>query len=232
MSLRSRTYEKEILDSVDIDQAELNRNLFELHVINKFLGGYKASIRGLQQLLNNGNPVRTLLDIGFGGGDSILELSEYSNRNNISFFIHGVDYKWDCVLYAKNRLQGLTNKKLHYCDYRSLSAEFLNSIDVIHCSLFLHHLTNEEITELLCLAREHNCMVVINDLHRNWFAYHSIKLLTFLFSRSRLVKNDAPLSVKRGFRKSELIELLKNAGFKKFKVQWSWAFRYVVIAES
>lgn len=232
MSFRSRTYEKEILDSIDIDQAELNRNLLELHVINKYLGGYQASLRGLRQILNNGKPVKTLLDIGFGGGDSILVFSEYSSKNNISFFIHGVDYKWDCVLYAQNRLTGLSNNKLHYCDYRSLSDEFLNSIDVIHCSLFLHHLTNEEITDLFRLARQHKCIVLVNDLHRNWIAYYSIKLLTFLFSRSRLVKNDAPLSVKRGFRKSELIELLKNAGFKKYKVQWNWAFRYVVTAES
>jgi D-alanyl-D-alanine dipeptidase len=44
-----------------------------------------------------------------------------------------------------------------------------------------------------------------------------------------LVKNDAPLSVKRGFRKSELVSLLEKAGFKNYSVKWSWAFRYRIV---
>jgi hypothetical protein len=54
--------------------------------------------------------------------------------------------------------------------------------------------------------------------------------LTALFSKSYLVKNDAPLSVKRGFKKSELISLLKKAGFTDYSVKWSWAFRYKIVA--
>ena len=48
----------------------------------------------------------------------------------------------------------------------------------------------------------------INDLHRHPLAYHSIRILTSLFSKSYLVKNDAPLSVLRGFKKKELEDLL------------------------
>jgi len=47
-----------------------------------------------------------------------------------------------------------------------------------------------------------------------------------------LVKNDAPLSVKRGFKKNELIALLEKAGFKNYTVQWSWAFRFIIIAKA
>jgi len=38
----------------------------------------------------------------------------------------------------------------------------------------------------------------------------SIKMLTALFSKSWLVKNDAPLSVKRGFRKRSLCHYWKK----------------------
>ena len=69
-----------------------------------------------------------------------------------------------------------------------------------------------------------------NDLHRNQFAYYSIKFLTAIFSKSYLVKNDAPSSVKRGFKKRELITLLEKAGYKNYSVKWSWAFRYIIIA--
>jgi hypothetical protein len=64
------------------------------------------------------------------------------------------------------------------------------------------------------------------------FAYHSIRILTSLFSKSYLVKNDAPLSVLRGFKKRELTTLLDKAGISKYTIKWRWAFRWLVIVHS
>ncbi len=69
----------------------------------------------------------------------------------------------------------------------------------------------------------------INDLHRHPLAYYSIRWLTGLFSRSYLVKNDAPLSVRRGFSRSELKSLLEAAGITNYSIRWRWAFRWLVI---
>ena len=76
----------------------------------------------------------------------------------------------------------------------------------------------------------------INDLHRHPFAYYSIKWLTKLFSKSYLVKNDAPLSVLRGFKKKEL-EMFnfqcsppdRRAGILNARLKWKWAFRWLLI---
>ena len=68
----------------------------------------------------------------------------------------------------------------------------------------------------------------INDLQRHFLAYYSIKILSRVFSKSYLVKNDATLSVLRGFNKMELKHLLEQAGIKGFEVKWKWAFRWVV----
>jgi hypothetical protein len=70
----------------------------------------------------------------------------------------------------------------------------------------------------------------INDLHRHPLAYYSIRFLTALFSKSYLVKNDAGLSVKRGFSKTELLHLVKP--FTNFEVKWMWAFRWLVIVKN
>lgn len=225
-----RSNEKEYLDSDSLATADLYLNLDELDRINTYLGGYKVSIKGLTSILKTHKPVRTILDIGFGGGDSIKQLSKFSEKNNLKLFFYGVDLKSDCVAYATNNLSSIQNKQLICDDYRNISAELLKKIDVVHCSLFLHHLTNEEIVSLFKFFKSNHCIILANDLHRNWLAYFSIKLLTRLFSKSYLVKNDAPLSVKRGFRKSELVSLLKNAGYVDFSVNWSWAFRYIIIA--
>ena len=71
--------------------------------------------------------------------------------------------------------------------------------------------------------------IVINDIHRNWFSYYSIKLLTKLFSKSAMVKFDAPLSVLRAFKKNELKSILDQAGFSNYTLKWMWAFRWQVI---
>jgi 2-polyprenyl-3-methyl-5-hydroxy-6-metoxy-1,4-benzoquinol methylase len=229
MQLKLRSNENEFLDNSIIATKDLYRNLVELDAINTQLGGYNASLKGFNSILTK-KTVRTVLDIGFGGGDSIKQLSKFADKKNEKLFFYGVDLKKDCVNYAERNLSELNNKKLICDDYRNISEELLKQIDVIHCSLFLHHLTDEEIISLFKFGKKNQCIILANDLHRNRFAYYSIKFLTALFSKSWLVKNDAPLSVKRGFKKSELVSLLEKAGFKNYSVKWSWAFRYIIIA--
>ena len=69
----------------------------------------------------------------------------------------------------------------------------------------------------------------INDLHRHPFAYYSIRWLTYFFSRSYLVKNDAPLSVLRGFVREDWRLLLKQAALYPVSIHWKWAFRWLII---
>lgn len=231
MQFLHRSDKKEILDEDKIETDELNLNLKELHVINKVLGGYNASLKGLEKILNDSVSGQiNVLDIGFGGGDSIKVMAKFAKGQRRNVFFYGVDLKPDCVAYATKNLSDLAGKMLICDDYKNLSSDFLDKIDVIHCSLFLHHLTDNQILELFSFCREHNCLLVINDLDRNPIAYYSIKWLTRIFSRSRLVKNDAPLSVLRGFKKAELINLLKRSGYDKFAIRWVWAFRYLIVA--
>jgi hypothetical protein len=106
---------------------------------------------------------------------------------------------------------------------------FTDKPDIIFSSLFCHHFTEAALVEQLQWMQQNAATgFFINDLHRHRLAYHSIRLLTRLFSRSYLVKNDAPLSVARGFKKQEWRRLLAQAGLTTARVQWQWAFRYLV----
>ncbi len=230
MQFHFRSYEKEYLDNSTIATKDLYQTLVELDIINTYLGGYKATLKGLKDILKTKRTVHNILDIGFGGGDSIKQLSNFAKSKNLPMFFYGVDLKNDCINYAEDNLASIKNKKLICDDYRNIEPTLLDKIDIIHCSLFLHHLTDEEIVNLFKFGRAHKNIILANDLHRNWLAYYSIKFLTALFSKSWLVKNDACLSVRRAFRKSELESLLKQAGYKNYSVKWSWAFRYIVIA--
>jgi hypothetical protein len=57
-------------------------------------------------------------------------------------------------------------------------------------------------------------------------------LITKLFSRSSMVKFDAPLSVLRGFKKKELTEILQKASIEHYTLRWKWAFRWQLIIYS
>jgi hypothetical protein len=44
-----------------------------------------------------------------------------------------------------------------------------------------------------------------------------------------MVRNDGPLSVKRAFKKEELVALLKNAEIDNYNLTWHWPFRWQLI---
>jgi hypothetical protein len=44
-----------------------------------------------------------------------------------------------------------------------------------------------------------------------------------------MVRFDAPLSVLRGFTRSELQRLLHEAGIIRYRIRWKWAFRWQII---
>jgi hypothetical protein len=103
-------------------------------------------------------------------------------------------------------------------------------VDITTCTLFTHHFTDSELVQLLKgLKTKSNLAIIINDLHRNPIAYHSIKLLTKLFSKSPMVQNDGPLSVLRAFARADWERIFEEADIRDFQLSWHWAFRWQVI---
>lgn len=228
--MKVRSTQLELLDSPEIPKSDLFQNLRELHVINRLLGGYNLSILGLKRVLKKKPNLGHVLDIGFGGGDFLKVMALFSEHAGLKIKFTGVDIKPDCVEYAKENLKGVKEVNLIESDYRNLSPLLLQDVDLVHVSLFLHHLTDSQIIDFLRFCKQNNCLVLVNDLERHPLAMQSIKWLTRFFSRSYLVKNDAPLSVRRAFRRNELKRYFEMAGYSQIDISWVWAFRYCVIA--
>lgn len=230
MNFSQRSYRKEILDEDDLSFEDIRQNMKELNFINTWLGGHNISVRGLKQLAGNNKEI-SICEIGCGGGDNITALNKWCIKNNVAATFTGIDIKQECIDFAKknSRLQHITSWMVS--DYRNVNFE--QKPDVIFSSLFCHHFTNDQlITQLQWMKQNSSFGFFINDLHRHIAAYHSIKWLTKLFSSSYLVKNDAPLSVARGFLKNEWITMLKKAGITGYTVNWQWAFRYLIVSRN
>jgi SAM-dependent methyltransferase len=224
---KERCHRKELLDGDNIPAADLEQNLRELHTINHWLGGYAASLSGLRKVLVP-KKQSVVVDIGSGGGDTALLIRNWSLRNNYNVQIRGIDINPVCVDYSRRRADGVPGVQFICDDYRKVRY-YVPDVDVLHASLFCHHLSDGDILELLRFSKNNNIALVINDLMRHPFAYYSISLLTRYLSRSRLVKNDAPLSVLRGFSTAEWHDLIQRAGIERYSITSKWAFRHEVI---
>jgi ubiquinone/menaquinone biosynthesis C-methylase UbiE len=226
----SRSLQKELLDRDDIPFADIERNMRELDFINTWLGGHAISICGLKQLLKNRKQV-TICEIGCGGGDNLLAINRYCQKRGIRALFIGIDINPHCIAVARVKCQELDVQWI-VSDY--LPVEFdKGKPDIIFSSLFCHHFTNDELVEMLrWMQANADSGFFINDLHRHPLAFYTIRGLTGLFSRSYLVKNDAPLSVLRGFTRQEWTNLLQRAGITSWSLQWKWAFRWLLIGAS
>lgn len=219
MNLRS--YQKELLDNDNIPEADLIQNLKELKFINTYLGGHDIIKKGLRFFNNNSK--KHILEIGSGGGDNLMALKQTFPKH----FYTGLDLKNTCVNYAKAQ-----DSDINYIESDFYVYKPTEPYDIIFNSLFCHHFKDDELINMFKWMNQNSKEgFFIGDLHRNLVAYWSIKLLTAVFSKSYLVKNDAPLSVKRGFKKSELEILLKEAGIHNHEIKWCWAFRYLIVVK-
>lgn len=229
MNLSKRSYEKELLDAASIPFPDIAQNLRELNTINTLLGGHAITLAGFKQLVKGKNEI-TLCEIGCGGGDNLVAIVKYCKANKIKLHCIGIDYNTECIAFAKQNVYLKENIEFICSDYAKVIFE--RNVDIIFSSLFCHHFTDQElVTQLDWMKRHAKLGFFINDLHRHWLAYHLIYLLTHVFSKSYLVKNDAPLSVARGLKKREWQALFTKAALINCHIRWKWAFRYLIVYE-
>ncbi len=229
VDFRTRSYQTELLDHDDIPFEDIRKNMQELDFINTWLGGHAITISGMKSVTGSRKQL-VVCEIGCGGGDNLAAIGRWAKKNKKSVSFIGVDINPGCIAVAQERLKN-SNAWLIASDYRDV--HFEKKPDIIFSSLFCHHFTNEELVKQLQWMQHHAELgFFINDLHRHPAAHYSIKWLTALFSGSYLVKNDAPLSVLRGFSREEWLQLLNTAGIVNFSLRWKWAFRWLVVAKN
>lgn len=232
---KRRSEQAELLDEPGLPDAALRRNLDELAFINKWLGGNAVVTNALDQLSCQAvfkpfsGKTLQIADVGSGGGDVLLQVARWARKKQIQARLTGIDANAFMVQYAAQKCRQHPN--IRFLQHDIFSPEFTRQkYDIFICSLFCHHFTNEQLLQLFRqLAQQAQLAVIINDLHRHPLAYYSIKWLSAAFSKSYLVKHDAPLSVLRAFREQELKQLLQEAGLRHYSLRWMWAFRWQLI---
>jgi SAM-dependent methyltransferase len=226
-----RATEEELMDDLSLASDALRQNLDELETINTWLGGYAPVLDALERLrpqLLPGRPLR-LADLGSGGGDTLRHIARWARRRQLPVALVGIDANPFMLRYAADKAQNYP--EISFQQHDIFSEQFRQQpFDVLTCSLFCHHFSDEALVKMLASWQQQaGVAVIINDLHRHPLAYYSIRWLTRLFRGSHLVQNDAPLSVARAFTRPDWQLLLQRAGITRYSLRWRWAFRWQLV---
>ncbi|GAB4232708.1 MAG: class I SAM-dependent methyltransferase [Ekhidna sp.] len=227
--LEVRSEEQEIMDDLTISGPVVAQTLRELNTINRWLGGNQISVGAYKRLASKNEQKISVADLGCGGGDLMKEMARWSRKKGVNAQFTGFDANPHIVAYARENTSDFS--EIAYEAEDILSSKFrARSFDLIHCCLFLHHFTEAQLVRLFRQFKEQTRIgVIVNDLHRHPLAYWSIGLLTWIFSKSEMVRNDASVSVARGFKRKELEGMLKEAGIENYQLKWKWAFRWELV---
>ncbi|MBP2831913.1 methyltransferase domain-containing protein [Aquimarina sp. U1-2] len=228
VNLDHRSNEPELMDNPELEDSALQTALKDLSRVNRMLGGNTITINAVHELIKGrttGEEI-TIVDLGCGDGEMLRALAQSFRKKNLHVKLIGVDLNEKSLAYAKK--QSTAYPEISYAKLDLLHIQ--NSsfyCDVIICTLTLHHLSCKEIENVLrksvTLARTG---VIINDLHRSKIAYYLFKIFSLFFITGKIAKYDGLISIKRGFKKEELIQYTQALGLTKYRIDWKWAFRY------
>ena len=204
------------MDDLSRPEHEFAAAYRELKIINRTLGGVRAIERFLPPAKRGVNLL--MLDVAAGACDVSEALLEKLPCRIVTLDLNArglklADKSWPVVADA-------------------LALPFReDTFDVVMASLFFHHLSNDNCVQVLSqMWRIAKQRILINDLHRHAVAYFSIRALTALFSKSRMVRHDGPVSVLRAFRSRELLDIAGRAGVPA-RVHRSFPYRLVLVAD-
>jgi ubiquinone/menaquinone biosynthesis C-methylase UbiE len=231
-SFAERSCEVELMDGADYTPAEMIDNLADLRRVNRYLGGRRALTRHLfpmiQRVWDEGRrPVR-LLDVGAGSADIPARIVTWARSRGIEVECVALDLNAIVALEARRQIEGYPEINVVRADALNLPFED-RSFDFALASLFLHHLESWKAARLIeSFTRIARVAFIINDLRRHPIAYYSIKLLTRIFTRNRLVRNDSAVSVLRGFTERDISEIA-DASRTELQVFRHFPYRFIMI---
>jgi 2-polyprenyl-3-methyl-5-hydroxy-6-metoxy-1,4-benzoquinol methylase len=226
-TLGERRREPEVMDDPGLDPAlhaealqalaRINRvSLTERRLLGEVLG--LASRRS--------GPVR-VLDVGCGDAGVLVEAARLARRRGVTLEPHGCDASPLALARAEERAERAGVPLDVSC--RDVTTDSLpGGFDVATCSLFLHHLEEEDAARLLSAMAGAARVVLVQDLRRTRVGLVLAWIGVRLLSRSPVARVDGPRSVRAAFSLDEAARLAHRAGLSGAVVRRAWPQRFTI----
>ena len=213
--LSQREYLPELMDDPNSNREQLYNTLAQFARINALFARYKSLIKKFifaPIIKAKSKNTLYIVDLGAGGGDIAQWMSEFALKLKLNIRILCVDKDPRVVDYLKKQLSHQSNIDIIEGDvFSNSNISPLRKWDYLFANHFLHHLPWEQIPLAIeNIYRKTKSNFVLSDLKRSYFSYYGYSLYAKLFTRDSFAFYDGRVSIRRGFHRKELKEILKN----------------------
>ena len=210
---QTRDRQPELMDDPQISPKAHQHALSGLARLNRFSFIERTVWNAIVPFADD-KPMR-VLDIAAGSGDLVIKLAQRAKKTHkqINFTACDLSPFAAAVTAESAQSAGL--------DIATIQADITRdpiegSYDIVMCHLFLHHLDEPEIVNLLVKMRSLATKgVLVTDLMRTRRGYALAYLASRLLTTSRVVHVDALLSVRAALSGDELRSLAHEAGYER-----------------
>lgn len=219
-----------MMDQPDLDVRLHSHALDALgraNAVSRTAAALWPSIRAVSQETTT-HPLR-VLDIACGGGHVLLSLARRAVRERMDVDWLGWDMSPVAIEHARTLAlrRGVEGVRFESAD--AFRDPIPPGIDVVLCTLFLHHLSEADAAVLLRRMREAaGAAVVVSDLRRTLlgtaFTWAGCRFL----SRSEVFRVDGMRSVAAAFTTDEARDLAAVAGLTGVRVREIWPQRWLL----
>ena len=228
---KQRSHRLEYIDTGNYTAEEYEDCIGELQFVNRWMGDahtLKATL--LREVEAQRLTSFSILDVGAGSGELLRVAATWARDNNRRLRAVGLELNEqsaESILEESQRFNEISSVRGDALQLPFADAEF----DYVICSLFTHHLLDEQVVQVLGeMGRVAKRRLFVIDLHRHPVAYFLYTTVGKLVLHSRLVRHDGALSILRGFKREELLELAQRAGLRDIRVERYFPYRLVVSA--
>jgi len=226
-----RQREPEWMDEDDVDPEQLRRSLSFIRRINALLGYTRATLSHLERFSAGWKPGERIevVDLATGSADVPLAIVRWARPRGFDVHVVGIDRHEKTVQAAREATAGEPRIRIVQAD--ALNLPFAaGSFDYAVCSMFLHHLSDDDAAMVLrSMGNVARRGIIAADLLRHRRAYAWISMFT-LFANP-IVRHDARVSVRQAFSKAEVLALRERAGLGFAEYHRHFGHRFVLAGE-
>ncbi|NKI32368.1 methyltransferase domain-containing protein [Croceivirga thetidis] len=226
--LDHRNTQNELMDDPDLEIQTLKAVFVDINRVNSLLAAHHMVKNKVWQTVQGDTEKDyTLYDFGCGDGNLLRELADYLRKKKVRFKMVGLDISPKAIAIAKEASKAYP--EISYSKVNILKEEnSMERCDILLCGLTLHHFKTEDIPLLLERFQSiTNIEIIINDLKRSYWACLWFKIISTLFIKTKIAKNDGLVSIKSGFIKPEIEGFANQLKTAVHDFKWYPNYRFI-----
>jgi 2-polyprenyl-3-methyl-5-hydroxy-6-metoxy-1,4-benzoquinol methylase len=230
VNLTNRYLVGELMDDPNLAEKDHHRALHGLRRVNQ-LSRTANVITGaiIQHCKKEKLAIVRILDLACGGGDVTVQVSRLLKQAGVSAEVHGWDCSQTAIDFARRQCDRVNQSSVQFDMANALVDAPNREFDFVYCTLFLHHLSDDDANRLLgVMWQMASQLVLVDDLRRSTIGYALAVVGCKLLSRSPIVHVDGPLSVRAAFTESEIMELSDRCNLPRPTIQRHWPHRFLL----